>query len=93
VHGCALPFDRIGGLFDSCSPHFHVPLIRRLGLVFAGVSFLIGLCMFGLARSAIHEIAGLVCLVIAAIFFSGAAIVDALRTLRKELREWGSVRQ
>ena len=47
------------------------------------LSFLVGCLVFFSAQSAIHEIEGGVLLLIAATLFSGAAVVESLKPLKK----------
>lgn len=58
--------------------------MRFLLFILASLAFLAGACVLVFAKSAIHEIEALILFLIAAVFCSGAGIVDAVVHLRKE---------
>lgn len=57
--------------------------MRWILVALAILAFLSGITVFAAAKSAIHEIEASILLVIAAVLFSGAAIVDAIHTMRR----------
>ena len=59
--------------------------MRWLLLLFAVAWFLIGLAVFALGRSAVHETLAAVCMVVAAVFFVGAALVERLDAIKRAL--------
>lgn len=52
-------------------------------------AFLAGALFFAVAKSAIHEIEGLVCWLISAVCLSGGVIVEATHRMRRELLDAG----
>ena len=59
--------------------------MRIILFVLAVFAFIGGAAILTTAKSATHEIEGLILLVIFAIFLSGAGIVEAVNLLKKEL--------
>lgn len=59
--------------------------MRVILFVFAVLAFFAGFGILSGATSAIHEIEGFVLFTIAAVFFSGACIVDAILQVAKQL--------
>ncbi len=59
--------------------------MRLILFLLAVVAFLAGFGILAVAKSAVHEIEGFVLYIVAAVLFSGAAIVDALMHLPKRL--------
>ena len=66
--------------------------MRVLLFVGAILAFVIGLLWLLVARSAIHEIQSFMLLLIAAVCMSGAGIVEAVNTLKKEVLSQQSAR-
>jgi len=54
-------------------------------VLFAILAALAGFGLFGAAKTSIHEIEGLILLLISAVLFAGGLTVDALKGLRKSL--------
>jgi hypothetical protein len=59
--------------------------MRVLLVVLAGIAFLAGVGIIGGAKSAIHEIEAFMLFLIAAVFISGAAIVESVTLMRTKL--------
>jgi hypothetical protein len=59
--------------------------MRLILFLLAIVAFLAGFGILAAAKSAVHEIEGFALYIVAAVLFSGAAIVDALINLPKRL--------
>ena len=59
--------------------------MRIILFILALFAFIGGTAILTTAKSATHEIEGLILLVIFAIFLSGAGIVEAINLLKKEL--------
>lgn len=59
--------------------------MRLLLFFLAVVAFLAGAGILTTAKSAIHEIEAFILLLIAAVLLSGAAIVEAVNELRREI--------
>jgi len=60
--------------------------MRFLLFIFAVAAFLAGASVLAVAQSAIHEIEAFILFLIAAVFLSGAVMVEAVKGLRKDLR-------
>jgi len=59
--------------------------MRILLFILAILAFLAGGSVLAAAQSAIHEIEAFILFLIAAVFFSGAGIVEAVVLLRKDM--------
>jgi hypothetical protein len=59
--------------------------MRIILFVLAIFSFIGGAAILTTAKSAAHEIEGLILLVVFAVFLSGAGIVEAINLLKKEM--------
>lgn len=65
--------------------------MRVILFILAIVAFLVGAVILAGAESAIHEIEGFVLFLVSAVFISGAAIVEAVNIMRKNLEEAAAV--
>lgn len=61
--------------------------MRLMLFILAAIAFAVGAAVLSNAENAIHEMEAFILFVIAAVFVSGAAIVEAINLLRKELTE------
>lgn len=59
--------------------------MRILLFILAILAFLAGASILATAKSAIHEIEAFVLFLIAAVFISGAGVVEAVNLLRKDM--------
>ena len=61
--------------------------MRWILFLLSGLAFLIGLGAFASAQTIFQEIVGCISFVLCGVLFSGAAVVDALVSLQKEIRK------
>ena len=59
--------------------------MRTLLAILCMITFLLGVGAFVSAKGAVHEIEGLVLLLISAVCLVGAGIVEAVNTLRRDV--------
>lgn len=61
--------------------------MRWILFLFAGLAFLDGLVTYTTATTIFQQIVGLMAFIVSTLFFSGAAVVDALVGVRNEIRK------
>lgn len=59
-------------------------------ILLAALAFLSGFGILSSAQSAIHEIEAFVLIVASAVLFSGAAVVNAVNSLKRDIRALGA---
>ncbi len=65
--------------------------MRLILFLLAVVAFVGGGSIMTVAQSAVHEIEAFILFLVAAVFLSGAAIVEALNALRKKFDELAAI--
>jgi uncharacterized membrane protein len=61
--------------------------MKTVIFILSVLSFLIGIGVFAMSKSAIHEILGCVYFLISAVLLSGAVVTEAIQLLRKDLQK------
>ena len=61
--------------------------MKTVIFILSVLSFLIGIVVFAMSKSAIHEILGCMYLLISAVLLSGAVVTEAIQLLRKDLQK------
>lgn len=54
--------------------------MRIVLFILAGIAFIVSMALLVASQGAIHEIEFLICLLISAVMFSSACIIDAIKT-------------
>jgi hypothetical protein len=60
--------------------------MRFILFILAVITFIFGIFFFGAAKSAIHEIEGMIVFLISAVFFTGSCICSYAAEIRKEIK-------